>query len=156
LCKKNILDYLPSKKIVFVAVPLFALVVLVFFVTRPESGAPERVVVNSSPQGSSNNLLDEDGDGLQNWEEELWGTDPGVADTDGDGTPDGEETLASRNPLVAGPGDEITEENQKGVLSKNSEALASQTDQFASEYYQAFLEGKTMLRHLVNFLNFCI
>jgi len=143
LCKKNILDYLPSKKIVFVAVPLFALVVLVFFVTRPDGVAPARVVVNASPQGSSSNLLDDDGDGLKNWEEELWGTNPKIADTDGDGTPDGEETLAGRNPLVAGPDDKITEENKKGVLSKNSEALTSQTDLFAENYYLAFLEGKT-------------
>lgn len=31
---------------------------------------------------------DTDGDGVPDWEESLWGTDPNKADTDGDGTPD--------------------------------------------------------------------
>lgn len=34
---------------------------------------------------------DEDGDGLSNWEEFLYGTDPLNPDTDGDGVPDGQE-----------------------------------------------------------------
>src|SRR3989344_5213294 len=40
-----------------------------------------------------------DRDGLQAWEEELYGTDPKKSDTDGDGTPDGEEVARGGKPL---------------------------------------------------------
>ncbi len=50
---------------------------------------------------------DSDGDGLSDWEEALWKTDPHKADTDGDGTPDGAEVRAGRDPLVKGPNDKI-------------------------------------------------
>ena len=53
---------------------------------------------------------DSDHDGLKDWEEELWGTDPNNPDTDGDGTPDGEEVKLGRNPAIAGPNDVYTHE----------------------------------------------
>lgn len=52
-------------------------------------------------------LADSDNDGLQDWEEALWRTDPADPDTDKDGTADGEETRHNRNPLRAGPNDEL-------------------------------------------------
>lgn len=48
---------------------------------------------------------DSDNDGLKNWEEELFNTDPNRPDTDGDGTSDGEEVRAKRNPTIPGPDD---------------------------------------------------
>ncbi|MDP3902239.1 MAG: hypothetical protein Q8Q21_01460 [bacterium] len=51
---------------------------------------------------------DADGDGLADWEEALWKTDPNNPDTDGDGVSDGEEVAAGRNPTVAGPNDELS------------------------------------------------
>lgn len=48
---------------------------------------------------------DPDHDGLKNWEEALWKTDPNNPDTDGDGTPDGQEIKENRDPLKAGPDD---------------------------------------------------
>jgi hypothetical protein len=50
---------------------------------------------------------DTDGDGLFDWEEDVWKTDPAIADTDGDGTNDGEEIAFGRNPIVAGPLDDL-------------------------------------------------
>jgi len=50
---------------------------------------------------------DTDGDGLPDWQEEIWGTDKNNIDTDGDGTTDGEEVNQNRNPVVAGPDDAI-------------------------------------------------
>ncbi len=41
---------------------------------------------------------DTDGDGLPDWEENIYGSDPFVADTDGDGTPDGQEIREGRDP----------------------------------------------------------
>ncbi len=50
---------------------------------------------------------DADRDGLLNFEETLWGTDPENADTDGDGTDDGREVALGRNPRKAGPDDPL-------------------------------------------------
>jgi hypothetical protein len=48
---------------------------------------------------------DADLDGLSDWQEELWKSDPTNPDTDGDGTNDGEEIAADRDPTIAGPND---------------------------------------------------
>lgn len=45
---------------------------------------------------------DSDGDGLKDWEEAIYHTDPHNPDTDGDGTPDGEEVRLGRDPLKPG------------------------------------------------------
>jgi len=45
--------------------------------------------------------LDSDSDGLKDWEESLWGTDPNKADTDGDGYTDKEEVDGGYDPLDA-------------------------------------------------------
>ncbi len=52
--------------------------------------------------------IDTDGDGIKDWEESVWGTDPKNADTDGDGTTDGAEISMSRDPRIAGPNDSMT------------------------------------------------
>ncbi len=61
-----------------------------------------------SRQAAGLALQDSDGDGLKDWEEALWRTDPQNPDTDGDGTPDGEEIAKSRNPLKKGPNDTLS------------------------------------------------
>ena len=50
---------------------------------------------------------DDDGDGLPNSDEALWGTDINNLDTDGDGFLDGEEVAANHNPTIAGPDDQL-------------------------------------------------
>ena len=62
-------------------------------------------------------LIDTDGDGLKNWEEALWHTDPNKSDTDGDGVPDGQEVKESRDPLAKGAGS--LGERQKDLISSD-------------------------------------
>jgi len=50
---------------------------------------------------------DPDADGLKNWEEELYKTDPRNPDSDGDGYTDGEEVLTGYDPTIPGPDDAI-------------------------------------------------
>lgn len=50
---------------------------------------------------------DHDYDGLADWEEELYGTDPNNPDTDGDGYLDGEEVASGYNPAKKAPGDKF-------------------------------------------------
>lgn len=59
-------------------------------------------------QENLKNLKDSDNDGLRDWEEELYKTDPYNSDTDNDGYLDGEEVDSDHNPLIKAPGDELT------------------------------------------------
>lgn len=52
---------------------------------------------------------DTDNDGLKDWEEVLWGTDPNNPDSDSDGMNDGDEVGNDRNPTIAGPNDNLPE-----------------------------------------------
>jgi len=74
-----------------------------------------------------NNSVDTDGDGLQDWEETLWGTDPKNPDTDGDGTNDGDEIKAGRNPLVKNTAQQGAPANDFQASSTVSSALANST-----------------------------
>ncbi len=56
----------------------------------------------------SESFIDSDNDGLRDWEEELFKTDPRNPDTDGDGYLDGEEVNSGHNPLVKAPGDKLS------------------------------------------------
>lgn len=81
---------------------------------------------------------DTDKDGLKDWEEALYRTDPAKADTDGDGAKDGDEIAMSRDPLKAGkkladgtwsdkvvaPTDEIT--NSPYLLPNNLTGLLAE------------------------------
>lgn len=81
---------------------------------------------------------DDDGDGLMNWEEVLWGTDPKNPDTDGDGVSDGDEVRLGRNPLVPGPGDTTT-----GLTNAGSDIVDnSKTAQISRDLFSNYLQTK--------------
>lgn len=50
-------------------------------------------------------IKDSDGDGLKDWEEQVWTTDPKNPDSDNDGTLDGKEINQNHNPKKKGPND---------------------------------------------------
>jgi len=85
--------YLPSPRIlaiVFIVLGLLGLGWFWYF--SPSSGKSEVYENGALTAGSVNKITaDADGDGLQDWEEVLWKTDPKNPDSDGDGMPDGEE-----------------------------------------------------------------
>lgn len=64
---------------------------------------------------------DPDGDGLKNWEEKIYKTDPRNPDTDGDGYLDGEEVASHYDPTVKAPGDALAGANAAATrpLPKN-------------------------------------
>ena len=94
-----------SKQIV-----LFALVAVVagggiWFVyknSRPQQPEQPVVFAVATPAASPDAVRDTDGDGLKDWEESLWKTDPNNSDSDGDAVSDGDEIKAGRNPLAKG------------------------------------------------------
>jgi hypothetical protein len=104
------------KKTIIVSSIVFcmAIVGLIFllYVRAPSKNA---VVTQSASQQKNTvaeNLValnnDADRDGLKDWEEVLWKTDPNNPDTDGDGTKDGEEVKEGRDPTKKGPNDSLS------------------------------------------------
>lgn len=79
---------------------------------------------------------DTDGDGLKNWEESLYKTDPENADTDGDGVPDGTEISTNRDPLIVGVG------NSTSSTTPTSSIRFSATDRFSQEIFMKYIEAK--------------
>jgi len=83
--------------------------------------------------------VDSDGDGLKDWEEVLFETDPRNPDTDGDGTDDKDEIDQNRNPLVAGPDDYI----EDGVESSTNNEDRTVTEDLAIELFSGYMKLKS-------------
>ncbi len=85
---------------------------------------------------------DSDNDGLKDWEESLWGTNPNNPDTDGDGTPDGQEVKQGRNPLLAsknGKNDKLENQKLKETDSLLPAELPSFTDLLSQQFFGDYL-----------------
>jgi len=138
------------KKGVALGIVLLATIAGAFAYTRDNSRSklPDLAVV-TTPSGVIE--IDTDEDGLKDWEETLWHSDPNKADTDNDGTKDGEEVLANRDPVKKGPNDQII---SKVTLTDNTDSNTSSA--FKYEFDKSL--GKNMTETLadnltVNYLN---
>lgn len=136
-----------------VVLPLGALALVgglysVFYAPDEGEQRDQAVVLSEAERAASNELamLDSDKDGLRDWEETLWETDPHNTDTDGDGTLDGDEIGRGRDPRKAGP-DDVLEENfeigeqqyfEPSTSTDPTEALAKN---FFTEYLALKKEG---------------
>ena len=88
----------------------FLIALGIWFLSRKTEANPARVTPQKQSAVATKPatvVFDADGDGLPDWEEALWSTNPKKPDTDGDGTPDGEEVAVHRNPRKAGPSDSL-------------------------------------------------
>ena len=125
------MGYLPSKN--FIALVSAALVILFtgWFVSLVWNSAPETPKIAS--QAAATSFLaayqdanrDTDGDGLKDWEEILWKTDPNKADTDGDGISDREEIKESLK---------TTEQTKKSAEAEPQTLTGRIAQKFALEY----------------------
>ena len=100
---------------------------------------------NAPIQSAGDMQKDSDGDGLKDWEENLWGANPQNPDTDGDGTPDGEEITQERNPLVAGPDDALASSTPnilKGTSALGESSGGTYTDQLTRQLFGTFIAAK--------------
>lgn len=94
-------------KIPLVTIILIALIIIggIFWMLKYSNKDTE--LSDKTSEFSRENFKDSDNDGLRDWEEELYRTNPFNPDTDGDGYLDGEEVDSGHNPLVKAPGDEL-------------------------------------------------
>ena len=119
--------YLPSRKFIISLSVVIALVIIILAIRYAGNGKKETLVISNNSALDVQNIkdikaVDTDKDGLSDWEEALWKTDPKNPDTDGDGTPDGEEITLGRNPLVpntAGPGKEPNDKIDPNIIASN-------------------------------------
>lgn len=87
------------------------------------------------------NKNDSDNDGLADWEEVLWKTDPNNPDTDKDGTLDGEEVKLRRNPALAGPDDLYFPEKFSESATADLEQI-TETERFSRNFLSQYLSLK--------------
>lgn len=100
------------------------------------------VLVNKDESGLKKlSEIDSDGDGLFDWEEELWGTNPKIKDTDSDETNDGDEVDQGRDPNKPGPSDEL-QSIEKQTDTTNQISFNNQeqtvTDIFAKTFFSNY------------------
>lgn len=105
---------LPSNKIGGLLVTVVVVVVLVIVTNIllekfdkghvPEIVDADLILQRKTTDKSS---IDSDNDGLLDWQEEFYGSDPNNPDTDGDGTNDGDEIKQDRDPTIPGPNDAL-------------------------------------------------
>lgn len=127
--------YLPSAnfvKAISIAVAIILIAVFFAYWWKPstinyKNTAPVQLYASSTIM----NNVDSDNDGLPDWLENLYGTDPHKADTDGDGTSDGDEVKINRDPLKANtaPAEQVPNDFIPKTLIENDQKVA---DEYAS------------------------
>lgn len=100
-------------------------------------GQGKEKIAACSPEPNNKNK-DSDNDGLNDWEEAAWKTDPCKADSDGDGYLDGEEVFSGYNPLKPAPGDELPNHNPDNLRP----LPANLTQALSQELAQKILKGE--------------
>lgn len=116
---KKLMQFGNSQKKLLVGLVLVFVITLsigfIFLRKKKGTETPIHVPIIAEKEIKSLLLEDNDKDGILNWEEELYKTDPNNPDTDGDGTPDGEELKLGRDPTKPGPHDTIAETKKETV-----------------------------------------
>lgn len=111
------------------------------YTSRPvsyEAPSDSLVAVTGINSNTSTTNADSDGDGLPDWQEALWKTDPYNPDSDGDGVLDGEEVRTSHDPTKKGPNDAIV---TSAGTSTSSTALTP-TEKLSQDILKTYLQLK--------------
>ncbi len=135
---------LPSNKVGLVLIVVVLVVVSTVFsskIQRPKKAVDLQNVqlVVSRNTDSSYKSGDSDEDGLADWLEEFYQSDPKNPDTDGDGTNDGDEVAADRDPTVAGPKDPLITRSDMINTQVGSSTPGTVTDQASIELFSQYL-----------------
>ncbi len=149
---KDVTKYLPSRHFRAVALSILAaggLIALASFVPAkaPISDADlleKQLAMLAATTTTPVTITDQDSDndGLKDWEEVLWKTDPKNRDTDGDGTPDGEEVGLGRDPNKRGPSDKLSTQIAFSPDKSSPDSVATTTDKVARDLFMKYLESK--------------
>ncbi len=127
-------NYLPSKKFIYIILSIIIAWGIIFLFSKikdsKNSSAQNKIATNIITLNNKDRKefldLDTDGDGLKDWEETLWGTDPYNPDTDGDGTNDFDEIKVGRDPLkpnTAKPGEEPNDKVSEEIIQADKKMV---------------------------------
>ena len=132
------------RRFLIILVALSIIGVGVFFGFKVKKRETVYGALSTENIGKVNAILDRDtdGDGLKDWEEELWKTDRNNPDTDRDTTADGVEVASGRDPLKAGPDDKLDAQTvgEKTTLGLKNEPTL--TDNIAQNLFGEYLKMK--------------
>lgn len=116
-----------------------------FFAYQEYKNRSEEIELKQNPAGALGSaalIADSDRDGLKDWEEELWRTDPLNPDTDKDGIGDAEEIKNGRNPVIAGPNDRLDSASVATKINPEAKKEMPNTERFARELFATYLSTK--------------
>ncbi len=135
--------YLPSKNFL-IALSITVVIIVIVIIFNSLQNNNHAVYKNQGfAEGTSTTVtkinIDSDNDGLPDWKETLYGTDPHNPDTDRDGTNDGDEVTQGRDPLKANTAPKGQEPNDKidpKIIEQNKKIIGSyeslsDTDKFS-------------------------
>src|SRR3989338_949734 len=127
----------PPKKFALIVVAVFGAVLAIFLLSysiknRQTAQIPQQQAVKDTATKETLNSLvvkDSDEDGIPDWEEPLWGTDPTKKDSDDNGIEDKVEIDAKKATLTENGADSSTEE-------------LNETQKFARDFLTVFMALK--------------
>ncbi len=102
---------------------------------------------NLSSSVAQTAVLDTDSDGLRDWEEKLWKTDPNKQDTDGDGYTDKQETILGYDPTnpKSNPQTGKKSEKKNPTLNENNTNTPTNITQVFSKTISSQIEDPSQL-----------
>lgn len=141
------MDYLPSTKFIKTVVTAFGVILggwlILYAINRLGFSTKETLTPQEIVSVKAYDLVskDSDNDGLKDWEEVIWNTDPQNSDTDGDGTQDGEEITLHRDPMIAGPNDYLIGYKPESTAI-NNQATSTFTNQLSNDFLTRYFLTK--------------
>ena len=122
---------LQHKNLIVSAMVALTAVSLTFYLTRGEElfSSEKTLIVQALPEVKTGaEDIDTDLDGLPDWKEKLYGSNPYVVDSDEDGTRDGDEIRVGRNPAVPNTAMSGEAVNDKLAYLEDPDIATSSTD----------------------------
>jgi hypothetical protein len=150
--------YLPSKKFIYIILSIILVGLIILGVKALSNRRLNTTSSDKIAAGQRQNTtfqefkaLDSDNDGLKDWEEALWKTDPNKIDTDGDGTNDAEEIKTNRDPVkpnTAKIGSTPSDQMDSELIAANKKAdeefnKLSDTEKLSRTFFSQYLASKS-------------
>jgi len=129
----------PGKRVIALAILVVAIISTVLITRGSKEASSVGITTQETPERVVVTEKDTDGDGLKDWEEALYGTNPNLTDTDGDGISDSEEKLAD---------EERTLEEQQQLLADITSLADSEDPEFKSLPYTDQVSRSLLTQYL--------
>jgi hypothetical protein len=141
-------QFIPSRKIVIIGTLLTIFIGWLFWVPTTDVFKLKNLALGKKLQAltttpGEKSAPDSDNDGLKDWEEALWHTDPHNPDTDNDGTTDGEEIKLGRSPTAPAPNDDLKTITLEQAASSTIQTSDNLTESLSIQLMTNFISAKS-------------